>query len=545
MAATLPVTGRATWTDRVDNWRVLDTDWIQDRLILRYAATPSPTPANGNTYYNTTDNCLMVQTPSGSACVVSAVNFLVSPGAGADTSVTLGHKAATGAGLAFLPTKLVLKQPLATTGDEVVIDATGIAIKTSGLSGVKLTGDATGLFSNKQITAPSFVGNMTATTTNAGALTATTGNFSSNVSISGSTAVSALTATTVSLGARLGQHINMYSTSYGLGIQGSTLYYRAGAGAAHRWYIGGSHLDAAGYPGAGGTQVMALNDTYLYVNRTIVMDQDAAEIWIRKSSGDRCIHMRSTNPYIDFWNALGAATDVRYGYIQGSSTAGPYGGILINPATGTSPHNTAGTIALYGRSVLFGKSEEGGVDAGVEIYSTGSTVQGRITSMTTTDAAYVNLVLKHYGTSAAGSDRSGEWFALFQRSDGTGAGGILQGSGNAVTFVASSDYRQKDDLGPVKDPIGKLMALQPKHLRWKETGAEFDGFIAHEVQEVAPWAVVGEKDAMKAPDAEFNPGGIDPQQLSQQDLMGIVTAATQDLVRRVVALEDAAWENAA
>lgn len=52
------------------------------------------------------------------------------------------------------------------------------------------------------------------------------------------------------------QMINLYSTTYGLGIQASTLYFRTGSGYA--WYRGGVHDDAQNNPG-GGTIAMTLN----------------------------------------------------------------------------------------------------------------------------------------------------------------------------------------------------------------------------------------------------------------------------------------------
>ena len=84
-------------------------------------------------------------------------------------------------------------------------------------------------------------------------------------------------------------------------------------------------------------------------------------------------------------------------------------------------------------------------------------------------------------------------------------GAIMQQGSSGVTFFSSSDYRLKDDLGPIEDPVGKLLPLQPKHLRWKVDGQEFDGFIAHEVAEVVPEAVSGDKDAVRPPTTRSTP----------------------------------------
>ena len=119
--------------------------------------------------------------------------------------------------------------------------------------------------------------------------------------------------------------------------------------------------------------------------------------------------------------------------------------------------------------------------------------------------------------------------------------------GGGTSYNTSSDYRLKDDLGPIVDPVGKLMALQPKHLRWKSNQSEFDGFIAHELDEVVPTAVTGAKDAVKPADDPFDPGGILPQMIDQKIVVPLLTAALQDahtkiadLTARLEALENAA-----
>jgi hypothetical protein len=97
-------------------------------------------------------------------------------------------------------------------------------------------------------------------------------------------------------------------------------------------------------------------------------------------------------------------------------------------------------------------------------------------------------------------------------------------------------------LGPVVDALGRLLQLQPKHLSWKETGHEFDGFLAHEVAAVVPDAVTGAKDAVydvdEAERMGVEPGTIKPQQLDQIPLIPLLTAALHELADRVTALED-------
>lgn len=64
-----------------------------------------------------------------------------------------------------------------------------------------------------------------------------------------------LTGGAISFGKRTGQHINLYGTSYGLGIQGSTVYFRSELNFA--WHQNGNHVDGVADPG-GGANLMTL-----------------------------------------------------------------------------------------------------------------------------------------------------------------------------------------------------------------------------------------------------------------------------------------------
>lgn len=65
--------------------------------------------------------------------------------------------------------------------------------------------------------------------------------------------------TSLSFGSDVRQMLNLYSTTYGIGVQGSTFYNRSGNHFA--WYKGGVHSDTALDPGAGGSALMVLTTT--------------------------------------------------------------------------------------------------------------------------------------------------------------------------------------------------------------------------------------------------------------------------------------------
>tara|TARA_A100001201_G_scaffold125660_1_gene110009 strand:- start:969 stop:1982 length:1014 start_codon:yes stop_codon:yes gene_type:complete len=65
---------------------------------------------------------------------------------------------------------------------------------------------------------------------------------------------------TVSFGSSVRQMINLWSTSYGIGVQNSTQYYRTAGGFA--WFKGGSHDNDTNDAGSGGALAMKLDSSY-------------------------------------------------------------------------------------------------------------------------------------------------------------------------------------------------------------------------------------------------------------------------------------------
>jgi hypothetical protein len=92
----------------------------------------------------------------------------------------------------------------------------------------------------------------------------------------------------------------------------------------------------------------------------------------------------------------------------------------------------------------------------------------------------------------------------------------------------------------MRGALAKVSALSPCTFKWKIDGSDGQGFIAHELQEVVPDCVSGEKDAV---DADGNP---QYQGIDTSFLVATLTAAIQEqqaiitaLTARVEALEGA------
>ena len=122
--------------------------------------------------------------------------------------------------------------------------------------------------------------------------------------------------------------------------------------------------------------------------------------------------------------------------------------------------------------------------------------------------------------------------------NGAFAVGNIYSSTTATAYNTSSDYRLKENIAPMTGALDTVAKLKPVTYKWKSTGEDGQGFIAHELQEVIPECVTGEKDAV---DDEGNPiyQGIDTS-----FLVATLTAAIQeqqaliaDLTTRLSALE--------
>ena len=101
--------------------------------------------------------------------------------------------------------------------------------------------------------------------------------------------------------------------------------------------------------------------------------------------------------------------------------------------------------------------------------------------------------------------------------------GSIFTNGSSTSYVTSSDYRLKEDWQPMVNALDRVEALKPINFAWKADGSRVDGFLAHELAEVIPEAVTGEKDAV---DEEGNPvyQGID-----QSKIVPLLVAAIQEL----------------
>ena len=119
---------------------------------------------------------------------------------------------------------------------------------------------------------------------------------------------------------------------------------------------------------------------------------------------------------------------------------------------------------------------------------------------------------------------------IFFRNPNGVVGSILTAA-SATSYVTSSDYRLKNTIEPMTGALNKVALLKPVTYKWNVDNSDGEGFIAHELAEVCPQAVTGEKDAV---DEDGNPKyqGIDTS-----FLVATLTAAIQELSAQVTTLQ--------
>jgi hypothetical protein len=149
------------------------------------------------------------------------------------------------------------------------------------------------------------------------------------------------------------------------------------------------------------------------------------------------------------------------------------------------------------------------------------------------------------------------------RRNGSAVGTITVSAG-ATAYNTSSDYRLKEAIVPMTGALAKVALLKPCTYKWKADGSDGQGFIAHELDEVVPGCVTGEKDAVQEEQYEVTPAVKDEegntvteavmgtrtvpkyQGIDTSFLVATLTAAIQELkaivdtqAARITALESA------
>ena len=127
-----------------------------------------------------------------------------------------------------------------------------------------------------------------------------------------------------------------------------------------------------------------------------------------------------------------------------------------------------------------------------------------------------------WGAVFRNTSNSNNRFIIFYDLNGNEKGGITFGTGT-TSFNTSSDYRLKKDITPIKNGLDLVKKINPVRYKWKDSNIDAEGFIAHELQEVLPLCVMGNKDELN------EDGSIKAQSIDYGKLTPVLVSAVQNL----------------
>ena len=197
---------------------------------------------------------------------------------------------------------------------------------------------------------------------------------------------------------------------------------------------------------------------------------------------------------------------------------------------------TAGGGTTFATSPAMLIDNSGRFFVGTTTQTISSTQSGEINSVGQTGFAFVqsSTTAPNFAITclnqATGGTRSQIRFL-----DGSGGGaerGSITTNGTSTAYNTTSDYRLKENVIDLTGAADRVQQLAPKRFNFiADADKTVDGFLAHEVADIVPEAISGEKDAV---DADGNP---EYQGIDQSKLVPLLTAALQEALTKIDALE--------
>jgi hypothetical protein len=215
-------------------------------------------------------------------------------------------------------------------------------------------------------------------------------------------------------------------------------------------------------------------------------------------------------------HAAGLGASIQFEY---TNSGGAYSGGQISSVGGADPFTA--DLRFFPRNYGFAEAMRIDSSGNVMIGATSASSKFLVTSSND------NIVSTISGNSGAAyisnrtSASGGSLFVLYITYNGNAVGSITNTS-SATAYNTGSDYRLKENIVPMTGALDKVSQLKPVTFKWKVDGSDGQGFIAHELQEVIPDAVTGEKDAVN------EDGSIKPQGVDTSFLVATLTAAIQE-----------------
>ena len=154
------------------------------------------------------------------------------------------------------------------------------------------------------------------------------------------------------------------------------------------------------------------------------------------------------------------------------------------------------------------------------------------TSTKANDFTYLELATNNRRILNIGSSTTSQQTLVNFRNP-NGVVGELQTDGSTTSFVTSSDYRLKENVVEMTDALDRVSQLKPSRFNFiANPDKTYDGFLAHEVQDIVPEAISGEKDEVDE-DGNEKYQGID-----QSKLVPLLVGAIQELKAEIEILKN-------
>ena len=195
-----------------------------------------------------------------------------------------------------------------------------------------------------------------------------------------------------------------------------------------------------------------------------------------------------------------------------NTTAGASVPLFLGSESGGSTTNTSIENAGAGNMVFRtgATSKDGFGTERMRIDSSGNVEIGGITN--TGSFKVINTSSQVCTFDRRGTDGT----VVLIRNDDTNVGSISV-SGSSTAYNTSSDYRLKENVDYDFTALDRVKQLKPARFNFiVDADTTVDGFIAHEVQDIVPEAVTGEKD------------GEEMQGIDQSKLVPLLTKAIQE-----------------
>jgi len=259
---------------------------------------------------------------------------------------------------------------------------------------------------------------------------------------------------------------------------------------------------------AGSAVVAAYYDMPVHIWRNVAgtermrLDSASGNVGIGTNSPSSKLSVGGNTPSTGTLSVVGSSSGIAAGFSDNVNSS-----IYFRPAAGGTVIGTDG-----GGNLRFATNGNATSNEVMRIDASGNLLVGTSSQPTNYGARqtlWADLTTQ-WGQSINSTSTTGTQFmvAFIRGNSGSAAGTITSTATNSVTYATSSDYRLKQDIQPMTSGLATVSALKPVTYKWKEDGTYGEGFIAHELQEVVPLSVVGEKNAVNA-DGSMNVQGVD------------------------------------